>query len=461
MKQESGSRIKSILSSFYTLTCGIKKREWPSVIGLALFFFLTIAVFWVLKPLKKGLLVSHYQDNPLEFFNMTLFGAEVEQLGKVLNMFFAFVLVLVFIWLYKKLSRQWLITVIASFFALMFLFFAFLVETMPDKTPVIWSFYIFGDMYNTMLVTLFWAFTNDVFTAQRARSAYGFIGLGGILGGIFGATMVTTLVQNLGRSTLLVSSIVPMLLIIAISIFVDRREKGNTVENSPRQPVQKNNSVWEGARLVFASKYLLSIAAIIGIYELVSNIVDFQLSAAIALSVTSGLETDAYFGMVGMITNISSIVVQMFVTVFVMKRFGVGTALIFLPIAILVGSLGFLIIPGLLFATLMSVSDNSLNYSIQQSAKEALYTPTSRDVKYKAKAFIDMFVQRGAKAISVLLNIGLAVTFGIHNVHWLSLLVLLFIVFWVLLVRFTGKKFKELETTENTKNNPNLTPENC
>ncbi|MBW6479533.1 MAG: hypothetical protein K0B37_08905, partial [Bacteroidales bacterium] len=87
------------------------------------------------------------------------------------------------------------------------------------------------------------------------------------------------------------------------------------------------------------------------------------------------------------------------------------------------------IIPGLLFATIMSVGDNSLNYSIQQSAKEALYTPTTRDVKYKAKAFIDMFVQRGAKAVSVFLNIGLAVTFGIHNVHWLSVLVLLLITF--------------------------------
>lgn len=460
MAKDANSSLKNILGSFYNLTCGIKKREWPSVVGLALFFFLTIAVFWVLKPLKRGLLVSHYQENPLELFNMTLYGAEVEQLGKVLNMVFAFILVLVFVWLYRKLSRQWLITTIASFFALMFVLFAFVVETTPDAPFAIWSFYIFGDMYNTMLVTLFWAFTNDVFTARRAKSAYGIIGLGGILGGIFGATLVTTLVQNVGRSTLLISSVIPMLMIIGISIYVNRREKDSHIESNPKETT-KTNSVWEGARLVFASKYLLSIAGIIGIYELVSNIVDFQLSAAIAMSVAGGLETDAYFGMVGMITNISSIIVQMFITVFVMKRFGVGTALLFLPIAILAGSLGFLIVPGLLFATFMSVSDNSLNYSIQQSAKEALYTPTSRDVKYKAKAFIDMFVQRGAKAVSVFLNIGLAVTFGIDNVNWLSLLVLVLIIGWILLVRFTGKKFIDLETEEKPDKNANTIAENC
>ncbi|MBW6498590.1 MAG: hypothetical protein K0B09_09395, partial [Bacteroidales bacterium] len=264
MAKTQKSVFKNVLSTFYNITCGIKKKEWPSVIGLAMFFFLTIAVFWVLKPLKRGLLVSHYQDNPLELFTWSLYGAEVEQLGKVLNMVFAFVMVLAFVWLYKKLSRQWLITTIASFFALMFVVFSVLVETMPDAPFVIWSFYIFGDMYNTMLVTLFWAFTNDVFSSQRAKSAYGFIGLGGILGGIFGATMVTTLVQTTGRSTLLVSSVIPMLLIIAISIFVDRREgRGN--EKKSEDKSSDNQSVWDGARLVIASKYLLSIAAIIGI----------------------------------------------------------------------------------------------------------------------------------------------------------------------------------------------------
>ncbi|MDT8392913.1 MAG: Npt1/Npt2 family nucleotide transporter [Bacteroidales bacterium] len=460
MAKVSNSGFKNILVSFYNLTCGIKKKEWPSVVGLALFFFLTIAVFWVLKPLKRGLLVSHYQNNPLELFNITLYGAEVEQFGKVLNMFVAFILVLVFVWLYRKLTRQWLITTIASFFALMFVVFAFVVETSPEAPFAIWTFYIFGDMYNTMLVTLFWAFTNDVFTAKRAKSAYGIIGLGGILGGIFGATIVTTLVQNVGRSTLLISSVIPMLLIIGISIYVNRRERSIRETQSPDKQDQ-SNSVWEGARLVFRSKYLLSIAAIIAIYELVSNIVDFQLSAAIAMSVNSGLETDAYFGMVGMVTNISSIIVQMFITVTVMKRFGVGIALLFLPLAILVGSLGFLIIPGLLFATIMSASDNSLNYSIQQSAKEALYTPTSRDVKYKAKAFIDMFVQRGAKAVSVFLNIGLAITFGIHNVHWLSLLVLALIIIWALLVRYTGRKFNDLEEKENSNENTKSAPEAC
>ena len=49
----------------------------------------------------------------------------------------------------------------------------------------------------------------------------------------------------------------------------------------------------------------------------------------------------------------------------------------------------------------LNTADNGFSYSINQSAKEALYVPTTREEKYKAKAFIDMFVQRFAKALAV------------------------------------------------------------
>ncbi|MDZ7682727.1 MAG: Npt1/Npt2 family nucleotide transporter [Fodinibius sp.] len=191
------------------------------------------------------------------------------------------------------------------------------------------------------------------------------------------------------------------------------------------------------------SKYLLAIVGIIALYEMVSNIVDFQLSATIAPSISGDLDKDAYFGFVGQITSIISLAVQLFLTSFVMKRYGIGIALLFLPIAITLGSVGFLVIPSLLFVTIMSASDNSLNYSINQSAKEALYTPTEQDVKYKAKAFIDMFVQRFAKVLAVVLNLAVAAWMGLEHVRWLSIACLIILVFWILAVRYAGRKFEE------------------
>ena len=342
--------------------------------------------------------------------------------------------------------------ILCSVFIGLFVLFANLVRS--PTAGVTWSFYVLGDMFNSVLLTFFWAFTNDIFTSDQAKRTYGVVGLGGVVGGMVGATVVAGYVGEWGRSTMLYACLIPMVIIIILGYSADRysteENRGKKKEPSDNNDQKKSSVVFEGAKLVLNSKYLLGIVGIIGLYEIVSNIVDFQLSATIAQEVAGSLNKDVYFGYVGQVTNIISVVVQLFLTSFVMKRFGVGIALLFLPVAISFGSLGFLLLPSLAFATVMSASDNSLNYSINQSAKEALYTPTSRDVTYKAKAFIDMFVQRSAKVLAVVLNLAVAAYIGLENVRWLSIAVLIILVGWILIVRYVGKKFDKLSTGEET-----------
>jgi|AntRauTorcE11897_2_1112592.scaffolds.fasta_scaffold01630_4 AAA family ATP:ADP antiporter len=418
----------------------IEKREWPNVLLMSLFFFMVIATFWILKPLKRGLLVNFYQDNPLQFLGTSFAGAEVEQLAKVVNMIVVYAIVVMFTLLSRKLKRQHLNLFLNVFFGALFILFASLVKQPGAVTS--WSFYVLGDMFNSAMVTFFWAYSNDIFNSDQAKRSYGVVGLGGIIGGIVGSTIVVGYVSELGRPTLLYLSLIPLALMIGIGYIVNARSQ-NKQESSqkPCAEGKRCSAVFEGADIVFKSKYLLAIVGIIGLYEIVSNIVDFQLSAAIASNISGDLNKDAYFGIVGQITSVVSLIVQLFLTSFIMKRFGVGIALLFLPIAIALGSVGFLIFPSLVFVTIMSASDNSLNYSINQSAKEALYTPTDRDVKYKAKAFIDMFVQRFAKVIAVALNLGVAYWVGLQHVRWLSLACLVILVFWIILVRYVGTEF--------------------
>jgi len=123
----------------------------------------------------------------------------------------------------------------------------------------------------------------------------------------------------------------------------------------------------------------------------------------------------------------------------------VGTALLVLPFAVLAGSAGFMILPILWVGSLLNTADNGFSYSINQSAKEALYVPTSKDEKYKAKAFIDMFVQRFAKALAVGVSLGITLTFqDFSSVRWLSAFTLPVIVLWVIAARYAGRHFNEL-----------------
>ena len=414
---------RSFLGRLYKQFFDIKKGEWTPALLMFTYFFMVIGTFWILKPMKRGLLVSYYQNDPLLLLGTSFSGAEVEQLAKVVNMVVVYLMVVFFTMLARRFSRQKMNLILCSVFIGLFVLFANLVRS--PTAGVTWSFYVLGDMFNSVLLTFFWAFTNDIFTSDQAKRTYGVVGLGGVVGGMVGATVVAGYVGEWGRSTMLYACLIPMVIIIILGYFADRysteENRGKKKEPSDNNDQKKSSVVFEGAKLVLNSKYLLGIVGIIGLYEIVSNIVDFQLSATIAQEVAGSLNKDVYFGYVGQVTNIISVVVQLFLTSFVMKRFGVGIALLFLPVAISFGSLGFLLLPSLAFATVMSASDNSLNYSINQSAKEALYTPTSRDVTYKAKAFIDMFVQRSAKVLAVVLNLAVAAYIGLENVRWLSI----------------------------------------
>ncbi|MFB6249986.1 MAG: NTP/NDP exchange transporter [Salinibacter sp.] len=425
----------------------IRPGEWPKALGLSVYFFLVIATFWVLKPMKRGLIISYFGDNPLRLAGWVLSGAQAEQIGKVLNMFVAFAVVGVFTWLVRRFARHYLIVIFCAVFGGLFLLFGSVIDHIETLgQSAVWSFYVTGDIWTTVMVATFWAFANDLNSGDEAERLYGIVGLGGVVGGFVGSSVVAGLVEQMGRPTLVYACLAPTAVIAGLAVWIHHREQDHEAEEpccpEEEEVLEEEDNVFlEGAKLVFQSKYLLGIAAVLGLYEMVSNIVDFQLAAIVEQQITAGPERDTFFGIVGQATSLVSIGVQLFLTSFVMKRYSVKAALLFLPVAILGGTLGFVLLPSLVFVGFMSVSDNALNYSINQSAKESLYTPTSQDEKYKAKSFIDMFIQRAGKVLAVILNLGLT-AFAITDVRWLSIAVGLLLIAWIAVIRFLGREYE-------------------
>jgi AAA family ATP:ADP antiporter len=212
---------------------------------------------------------------------------------------------------------------------------------------------------------------------------------------------------------------------------------------------EKGNAATSGARLVLRSRYFMGIVAIVGLYEIVSTIMDFQFTSTIS-HYLDGDAISEHFALVYAFTNIVALIVQLFVTSFVLTRYGVGVALLFLPVAALLGSIGFLAMPVLLVGSLLNTTDNSFQYSINQSAREVLYTPTRRVEKYQAKAFIDMFVVRFAKAVAVGVSLVVTLVFaGFEHVRWLSLLTIGLLAVWIAVARFMGQSFSDRTSSES------------
>lgn len=435
----------------------VKREEIPLASIMCGYFFLVITSFWILKPIKKTIFFNYYAGSSFQLLAWDFTAAQAELLGKLLNMVVAFLAVMVFTLISRKYKRQQLTYIFTAFFMACYIGYAYLINSPVGLT--VWSFFLFGDLFSTLMVATFFAFLNDSVSPDTAKRLYGIIGLGGVAGGVFGTSFVRLQIDNYSTSVWLWICFGIGLLIVLLSAAAGRivgAQKPAAVDEgevkSGAAAVKDKNFAIEGASLVFRSKYLISILCIVGFYEIVSTTVDFQFSSTICHYLDPVLNPGVDEGAIGRqfatmfaITNWVSMFVQLFLTSFIMTRFGLTAALMVLPVAVLAGSFGFMAVPILWVGSFLNTADNGFSYSINQSAKETLYVPLSRKEKYKAKAFIDMFGQRFAKAIAVLLSLVITTVFtDFAAIRWLSLLVFVIVVLWIIAVRYAGKQFNKL-----------------
>lgn len=429
----------SIASGLVKRFVDVRKNEIEPAFLFFFFWFSVIIVFQILKPLKKGLFVNEL-------------GAYIELYAKLANIGVAILAVILFTYLYNRLGSRNLILALCSFFTLGIIGFVFALG--GSKTPgavLNWTFYLFGDAWSTIWVTTFWAYLNEMTGTNQSKRLYGLIGGGAVIGGFIGNLLVWQLVENMGSDTLLggcaAATVLMGLLVLRAEKIARRPESSIGRRDTDKLHIEgeekKVNAALEGAKLVKASKYLLAIVMIVFLYELVSQVLDYQYSTA--AEVLEGEEaTQAFFGQIGTIIGVVSIVTQLFLVSFVIRTFGMRTALLVLPVAMALASGIYFAVPILWTAAFLSISDNAFSYSINQTARETLFMPTSSDVKYKARAFINMFVQRIGKGAAILMALGLAFV----PVRFLSLLAGIVSVIWIFFALYAGKRFDEFTSDE-------------
>ncbi len=421
-------------------------------------FFLAMSVFWILKPLRKSLFIGYFKDNPLNVFDQTLGGAQTEQLAKLSLVAVALIIALLFPKLLKILPMR-IVLILVCVASIAGLGISYDHIAYPTSYFV-WGFYILGDFINALVITLLWMLLHNSLSTDEAKNIYSAVGIGTVLGGIFGAFFLYTALPYLGREHILVFCIFLLFLIGMLGFYIACRitdSKGKMKNCVVAYGQTRVDSGKNGNPLMFWQtaksdnyKYWIGIALLVGIYEISSGIIDFQLSVAIESLNAASFERDMYFGIIGQAQGLLALIVQVFVTGWVINRWGIGIALLILPFATMFGSIGFLLIPTVGSAMFLSVSDNALNYSVNQSAKETLYVPTDAEERVAAKSVIDLFIQRFAKGFAVVLNLVLVTHVSLQNVRWLSILAVGLMVFWIYVARLTSMEFEILSSKESS-----------
>ena len=118
----------------------------------------------------------------------------------------------------------------------------------------------------------------------------------------------------------------------------------------------------------------------------------------------------AFFGWV----NLATLLIQSFVVSRFIKYLGVRRSLFIGPLVSLCTYGATAFSPILNIVRAMKIAENSNDYSTNNTVRYALFLPTSREVKYKAKAAADTFFARTGDALqAAVVFIGTRLSFGI------------------------------------------------
>jgi len=368
-------------------------REVKPLLWACLYFFLVLAAYFIIRPLRDEMGVAGGVRNLPWLFSGTLLGMlAVHPL---------------FTWLVGRLPRRRFITTSYRFFMVNLAVFFVLLKVLP-ATHGIWvgrAFYIWVSVFNLFVVSVFWSLMADVFRPEQGRRLFGFIAVGGTLGAVTGSTITATLVEFVAPVNLLLISLI--LLELAVQcVGALLRTQPHAVgrplrrgeERGERDPVI-GGSVVAGVTTLMRSPYLLGICGYMLLYTVASTFLYFQQAEIVARVFEDRVTRTAFFARIDLAVNILTVIVQVFLTGRIVRWLGIALSLAVLPAVCIIGFTGLGFVPTLAALAMFQVVRRATNYSVSRPTREMLYTVVPRESKYKAKNFIDTFVYRAGDQI--------------------------------------------------------------
>ncbi len=407
---------------------------------LAATFFFIIGSYWLLRPLKDGI------------FN-ALVGMSYQPMAKMMSLLIIVPLVLLYSKLVDLVEKQKLFYIICSFYTVLFLVIAYflahptigIANTVAASDRYLgWFSYFAIESMGSIIVALFWSFVASTVDPTSAKRGFALIISGAQFGSILGPTIATKS-HVIGLPLLMVIAsfgilVVPLMIKIYMKVIIAKEPE---FQEKAAQKAKPKTGVLEGLKLLLTRPYLLGVFAIATFYEVVGTIMDYQMKVLAAAQYKTPEAFTAFMGLFGQSANFLALVMALLGTSYLMRRFGLTFCLLMFPITVgLVVSYVY-VNPMLwtVFAAMIAVK--GLSYALNNPSKEMMYIPTSKDVKFKAKSWIDMFGSRSAKAAGS----------GVNNVFkanatelmlYGTMIALGLVGVWIVAAMFVGKTFNKL-----------------
>lgn len=300
--------------------------------------------------------------------------------------------------------------------------------------------YLWKDIFVMLLFQQIWSVIHSTSSIKRAKYLYGFIfGIGGI-GSVFGSLVPSLFAVSLGSEKLLLTTIPIQLVLLSFYILGLWARKRISQKQNIDLPQQKGDFLG-GIKLIKNSKLLSFILFIVLGMQISATLMDFQFQTYLqSMYPVKDLRTE-FLGMFYGCVNTVNILIQFVVSYVMVRILGLQMTHFFVPFVLGINCLGFMLFPSFQMMTYSFGTLKSFDHSLFTVIKEMLYIPLSVDEKFKAKAIIDVFAYRSAKACASLCILGLqALTITSLNLYISWVLFTIFLL-WMLSVTLQFKHY--------------------
>jgi AAA family ATP:ADP antiporter len=393
---------------------------------LMLCVFLLLTAYYFLKTAREPLILLHG-------------GAEVKSYASAGQSLLLLLVIPGYAALARRVGRLPLVISVYAFFTFNLLAFAGLAARQVEIGV---AFYLWVGVFNNTAIAQFWGFANDIYTPEQGQRLFAVLGIGSSVGAVAGALLAKRLAA-LGPAAMMLAAAGLLVVCLCLFVLVERRER-----REPRQlaavsgepPLQ--GSAWA---LLAGDTYLLLIAALTFLLNCVNSTGEYVLDRTLlnalagaggaidAVAEVGRFKADYFFWV-----NVAGVSLQLFAVSRIMRVLGVRRALYVLPLIACVGYGVMLLAPVLALIRLAKIAENSVDYSLQNTVRQALFLVGNRSEKYVGKTVIDTFVVRVGDVFSAtLVYIGgrLALT-----TQAFAILNLILIVCWLFVLGVLGRE---------------------
>jgi len=358
--------------------------------------FLLLTAYYLLKTVREPLILLQG-------------GAEVKLYARAAQALLMVGVVHLYGVIARYVGRMKLLAMVFLFFTGNLAVFAILART---ELPIGLPFFLWVGVFSYTVVAQFWALAADIYSEEQGKRLFPIIGGGSSIGAVVGGLFARSLVP-FGPDVLMGAAVVILLACVGLIVWVERRAVRRVKHDEPHpdEPVSEQ-SPWQ---LLAHDKYLLFIAGMViflnwvnssGEYLLDRILLDAANDAAhhgVAKATFIGAFKADYY----VWYNSIGVVLELFAVSRILKLVGIRRALFVMPVFAFFAYGGAIFFPILAVMRLVKIGENSLQYSLQDTTRHALFLVASRVEKFVGKTAVDTIAVRiGAIMSTVVVFVG-------------------------------------------------------